>query len=84
MFDELRNKLNVYAKRTGEVASLVGIVMLAVPIALIIAVMIGGLFSNIGVGLITFFIALAVLIVWFKDENKVDPTRPAGDEHDKE
>lgn len=70
MLNELREKLNTYAKRAGETASMVGVVMLAVPLALIIAVAIGLLLSSSGIGFITFFIALAALIMWLRDNHK--------------
>ena len=68
MFDELRDKLCVYAKRTGETVSMLGTVMLAAPLAVVIAFIVGTLFSNAGVGFISFFIALAVFIVWLRED----------------
>ena len=66
MLDELQEKLNTYAKRVNEVVSTFGIVLIAVPSATMIAVAFGLLLSNSGIGLIVFFISLALLIVWLR------------------
>lgn len=67
MFDELRDKLSLYAKRAGETASMLGVVMIAVPLAALVALAIGLLLSSAGIGLVAFFIVLAVILVWFKE-----------------
>jgi len=51
---------------------LLGIVILAVPISVVIAIVLELLLSNIGIGLITFFIALSVMIVWLRDSENDD------------
>ncbi|MBS6779057.1 MAG: hypothetical protein KH203_06670 [Eggerthella sp.] len=70
--DELREKLRILVKQANEIATLLGIVILAVPISVVIAIVLELLLSNIGIGLITFFIALSVMIVWLCDSENDD------------
>lgn len=70
--DELREKLRILVKQANEIATLLGIVILAVPISVVIAIVLGLLLSNIGIGLITFFITLSVMIVWLRDSENDD------------
>lgn len=70
--DELREKLRILVKQANEIATLLGIVILAVPISVVIAIVLELLLSNIGIGLITFFIALSVMIVWLHDSENDD------------
>lgn len=70
--DELREKLRILVKQANEIATLLGIVILAVPISVVIAIVLGLLLSNIGIGLITFFIAFSVMIVWLRDSENDD------------
>ena len=70
--DELREKLRILVKQANEIATLLGIVILAVPISVVIAIVLELLLSNIGIGLITFFIALSVMIVWLRDSENED------------
>ncbi len=72
MMDELREKLRILVKQANEIATLLGIVILAVPISVVIAIVLGLLLSNIGIGLITFFFALSVMIVWLSDSENDD------------
>ena len=44
----------------------------AVPISAVIAFVLGLLFSNIGIGFITFFIALSVVTVWLRGNENQD------------
>lgn len=70
--DELREKLRILVKQANEIATLLGIVILAVPISVVIAIVLELLLSNIGIGLIIFFIALSVMIVWLRDSENDD------------
>lgn len=70
--DELREKLRILVKQANEIATLLGIVILAVPISVVIAIVLELLLSNIGIGLITFFISLSVMIVWLRDSENDD------------
>lgn len=70
--DELREKLRILVKQANEIATLLGIVILAVPISVVIAIVLELLLSNIGIGLITFSIALSVMIVWLRDSENDD------------
>lgn len=72
MMDELREKLRILVKQANEIATLLGIVILAVPISVVIAIVLELLLSNIGIGLIIFFIALSVMIVWLRDSENDD------------
>ena len=72
MMYEHREKLRILVKQANEIATLLGIVILAVPISVVIAIVLELLLSNIGIGLITFFIALSVMIVWLRDSENDD------------
>lgn len=64
--NELREKLGILIKQANEIVTLLGIMIFAVPISAVIAFVLGLLFSSIGIGFITFFIALSVMVVWLR------------------
>ena len=70
MFDKLQNKLTTFAKQADETVSMLGTVLVAVPLAAVIALVFGLLLSSASVGFVVFFIALAALIVWFRSDGK--------------
>lgn len=70
--NELREKLGILIKQANEIVTLLGIMIFAVPISAAIAFVLGLLFSNIGIGFITFFIALSVMVVWLRGNKNDD------------
>ena len=69
--NELREKLGILIKQANEIVTLLGIMIFAVPISAVIAFVLGLLFS-IGIGFITFFIALSVVTVWLRGNENQD------------
>ncbi|WP_251197383.1 hypothetical protein [Anaerotardibacter muris] len=59
-----------FAKQAGETVSMLGTVLITVPLAAIIALVFGLLLSSASVGFAVFFISLAALIVWFRSDGK--------------
>ncbi len=70
--NELREKLGILIKQANEIVTLLGIMIFAVPISAVIAFVLGLLFSNRGIGFITFFIALSVVTVWLRGNENQD------------
>ena len=70
--NELREKLGILIKQANEIVTLLGIMIFAVPISAVIAFVLGLLFSNIGIGFFTFFIALSVVTVWLRGNENQD------------
>lgn len=70
--NELREKLGILIKQANEIVTLLGIMIFAVPISAVIAFVLGLLFSNIGIGFITFLIALSVMVVWLRGNKNDD------------